>query len=145
MILRSQEELVQTREMVARGQRTLAAQRAAFLEMGATPEQIERGLGPMQCFVGDLKDQIAVYEATRRGEIEPASAFVSLGRQLIALRLASGLSQKELAERLSVSEAQVSRDENDEYYNVAPEKAQRVLEALGGKVEIRVELREMVA
>ncbi len=143
MILRSKEDLQRTREMIERGQNALAAQRAAFVEMGATPEQIERGLGPMRCFVGDLEDQIAVYEATLRGEIRPALAFVALGHQLIALRLACGLSQKELAARLGVSEAQVSRDENNEYHNVSPTKAQRVLEALNGKVEIRVRLSEV--
>ncbi len=143
MILRSKEDLLRTREMIERGQNTLTAQRAAFAEMGATAEQIERGLGPMRCFVGDLEDQISVYEATLRGEIQPALAFVALGRQLIALRLACGLTQKELSLRLGVSEAQVSRDENNEYHNVSPAKAQRVLEALNGKVEIRVGLREV--
>lgn len=142
MILRSKEDLQTTRDLLERGHETLAAQRKAFIEMGATPEQAERALDPVRCFVGDLEDQIAVYEATLRGEIKPASAFVSLGQQLVSLRLARGLSQKELATRLGVSEAQVSRDENNEYRNVSPEKAQRVLEALGGKVEIRVELTD---
>lgn len=142
MILLSKEDLHHTRDLLERGRNTLAAQRDAFLEVGATPEQAERGLDPMRSFMDDLEEQIAWYEASLHGEIRPALAFVSQGQQLVALRLARGLSQKELALRLGVSEAQVSRDEHNDYWNVSPEKAQRVLEALGGKVEIRVELTE---
>ncbi len=145
MILLSEKELKNTRELVERGLYTLEAQRAAFLEMGATPEQAEHGLGPMQSFVGDLQNQIADYEMMKRGEIQPASAFVSLGRQLIALRLARGWSQQELASHLGISAEEVVSDEINEYRNTSPQKAQRVLDALGGKVEIRVELGEMVA
>lgn len=145
MILHSDEELRNTRELLANCQDTLEAQREAFIEMGATPEQVERGLGPMRCFAGDLENQITGYEMMKRGEIQPASAFVSLGRQLIALRLARGWSQHELAAHLNTSEEEVVRDEVNEYHNVSPEKAQRVLDALGGKVEIRVELGELLA
>ena len=76
MILRSKEELLRTRELLARGLNTLAVQRAAFAEMGATPEQIERGLGPMRCFVGDLEDQIASYEE----KLKPAIAAKVLAK-----------------------------------------------------------------
>ena len=42
---------------------------------------------------------------------------------LIALWIAKGLTQRELAERLEVSEMQVSRDERNEYYGVTRAKA----------------------
>jgi transcriptional regulator with XRE-family HTH domain len=46
------------------------------------------------------------------------------------------MSQKELAERLGVSEAVVSHDERNEYHAVSVDKAQRVLDALGLTMEV---------
>jgi transcriptional regulator with XRE-family HTH domain len=50
---------------------------------------------------------------------------------LIALRIALGLTQRQLAERLGVHESQVSRDERNEYHGVTVERASRLLDALG--------------
>ena len=60
--------------------------------------------------------------------------FAGIGRLLIALRIAKGLTQRELAERLEVSERQVSRDERNEYHGVTVERANRIFEALGVEV-----------
>lgn len=49
----------------------------------------------------------------------------------MALRIALGLTQRELAERLSVHESQVSRDERNEYNNISIDRASRILDALG--------------
>jgi len=49
----------------------------------------------------------------------------------VALRIALGLTQRELAERLGVHESQVSRDERNEYHAVTVERASRILDALG--------------
>lgn len=69
----------------------------------------------------------------------PASGPLSgVARLLIAVRIAGGLSQRELAERLGVHETQVSRDERNEYHGITVERANRILEALG------VELRTVV-
>ena len=61
------------------------------------------------------------------------------GQLLVALRVAQGISQRELAERLGVHESQVSRDERNEYHGVTLERAQRVLDALGAEVRSMVE------
>ncbi len=55
------------------------------------------------------------------------------------MRIANGLSQKELAERLGVSEAQVSRDERNEYHGITVDRAQRVLDAMGETLTSHVE------
>ena len=60
------------------------------------------------------------------------------GRMLIGLRIAQGVSQRELAERLGVHESQVSRDERNEYHGASLERANRVLEALEAEVQITV-------
>src|SRR5262245_34676360 len=65
-------------------------------------------------------------------------SLIAIGRLLIALRIANGLTQRELARRLGVDESQVSRDERNEYYGITVERAQRILDALGATVVTRV-------
>jgi len=62
-----------------------------------------------------------------------------ISRLLLALKIDNNLRQGELAERMSVSEAQVSRDERNEYHGITIERAQRMLNAMGDSLRIQVE------
>lgn len=64
-----------------------------------------------------------------------------IGRLLIGMRIARGMTQRQLADRLGVSESVVSRDERNEYHGITLERAQRVLDALESSVLARVEDR----
>ena len=57
----------------------------------------------------------------------------------MALRIAQGLSQRELAERLAVHESQVSRDERNEYHGITVDRVERILDALGVEVKSTVD------
>jgi len=48
------------------------------------------------------------------------------------------MSQRELATKLEVHESQVSRDERNEYHGITVERAIRILEALGAKLQTTV-------
>jgi transcriptional regulator with XRE-family HTH domain len=48
------------------------------------------------------------------------------------------MTQRQLAELLGVSETMVSRDERNEYHGITVQRATRVLEALGARIETRV-------
>jgi len=61
------------------------------------------------------------------------------GRLLIAARIANGLTQQELAERVGVSAAQVSRDERNEYHGIMVERAQLILDCLGERLTTRLD------
>ena len=106
-------------------------QRAELEARGYTAEQVDRGMEATLSFQAQLAEEVDWYEKARRREIAPLANFAQVGRLLIALRLANALSQRELAARLGVSEASVSRDERNEYHGITVERAQRVLEALG--------------
>jgi len=80
-----------------------------------------------------------VVRALLPGEIPEIHNLEHVGRQLIALRLARGVSQRELARRLGVSEAVVSRDEHNEYHGITAARAQRIIDALDALVTARVE------
>ena len=59
---------------------------------------------------------------------------------LISVRIAQGISQRELAKRLGVHESQVSRDERNEYFGITLERAIKVLDTLNVKLRTRVEV-----
>jgi transcriptional regulator with XRE-family HTH domain len=86
-----------------------------------------------------LEEEVAWYEDVRRRKFPAIRRLTQIGRLLIALRIANGLAQRELAERLGVSEAVVSRDERNEYHGITVERAQRILDALGASVMTQVE------
>lgn len=62
-----------------------------------------------------------------------------LGNVLVALRIARGLSQRALAERLGIHQSQVSRDERNDYNGATVERAAHVLDAL--RVEMKSSFR----
>ncbi len=59
---------------------------------------------------------------------------------LIAVRIAQGISQRELARRLEVHESQISRDERNEYFGITLERAIKVLDALNVRLHTKVEV-----
>ncbi|MGC2405203.1 MAG: helix-turn-helix domain-containing protein [Candidatus Cybelea sp.] len=122
--------------------------RALSLE-GLTPDQIERVSEPEISFYLQLREEVEWYESVRRGDFQAVTSLQDFGRLLIALRIASGLSQRELAARLNVNESLVSRDERNEYYGITMQRAQEIIDDLNGQIEVivrpRQEERELVA
>lgn len=116
----------------------IEAQRLELEAMHLTREEVERALGPIRSFHEQFKEEVASYERLKRGEFEEVENFYGVGRLLIALRIAQGVSQRELAKRLGVHESQVSRDERNEYHGVTLDRANRVLDALG--VDLRTQV-----
>jgi DNA-binding Xre family transcriptional regulator len=106
---------------------------------GLDQQQLKRVLDPIQSFHDQLREEVESYQRLQRGEFEELHNFAGVGRLLIALRIAKGISQRELAERLDVHESQVSRDERNEYHGITIERANRILEALGAEVRSVVE------
>jgi transcriptional regulator with XRE-family HTH domain len=82
---------------------------------------------------------VAWYERVKRHDFEAIKDLTRIGRVLIALRIAQGLTQRDLATLLGVSEAVVSRDERSAYHGIGVERAQRILDALGAQIVTTVE------
>lgn len=117
----------------------LEEQRRALRETGLPDEQIKRVIDPMVSFHLQLVEEVGSYEKLRRGEFEEFTNLKGLGQLLIGLRIAKGMSQRELADRLGVHESQVSRDERNEYHGITVDRVGRVLEALGAEIRTKVE------
>ncbi len=119
----------------------LVAHEARLSEMGLSADEIKRAMEPMHSFHEQLNEEVAGYERLKRGEFAELQNFRGLGGLLVSLRIALGLTQRELAERVGVHESQISRDERNEYHNITVDRAGRILDALG--VELRTEVTDV--
>jgi plasmid maintenance system antidote protein VapI len=139
-VLRTEKEYQLAKKQLSKVDELLQAQREKFKAEGFSRAEIDNLIAPSLSFAKQSQEEVDFYEQLLKGEIPPASAFSSAGQLLVALRIAKGITQRDLANRLGVSEAIVSRDERNEYHGVTMEKAQRIVDALGGRVEISLAL-----
>jgi transcriptional regulator with XRE-family HTH domain len=81
----------------------------------------------------DLETDISAYEALQTGipHVVEVESFDELPSALIRARIASGLSQKELAERLGLKEQQVQRYDATNYAGASFSRLSEVVKALG--------------
>lgn len=137
-MIRNQIEYEAARHRIDNDRDLASRQRTALEAAGLPYEEVERAMQPMLSFHAQLEEEVAWYERVRNRDFDEVSRLTRIGQLLIALRIAAGLSQRELAQRLGVSESQVSRDERNEYHGVTLERAQRVLDAIGETLITRV-------
>jgi len=90
--------------------------------------------------LGELREQLAEYEALRSGRVAvlELSSLKELPDALIRARIATGLSQKQLGQRLGIKEQQLQRWEATRYAGISLDRIQAVADALG--VTIREEV-----
>ena len=115
----------------------LADHEARLKEMNLGPDEVKRALDPLRSFHMQLAEEVESYERLKRGDMGELTNLHGLGRMLVALRIATGFTQRELAERLGVHESQVSRDERNEYHGITVERGSRILDALAVQLTSR--------
>ncbi|HZO31765.1 MAG TPA: transcriptional regulator [Chloroflexota bacterium] len=101
--------------------RFIQLQREALEARGYAPHEVAAGLEPSLAFHEQLADDVAWFKRVKRHDFEAVKDLTSIGRLLIALRIAQWLTQRELATLLGVSEAVVSRDERNGYHGIGVE------------------------
>ena len=146
-MIRNEAEYQEASARLASERSRLNEHRARLKETGLSDEEIKRVIDPMESFHLQLKEEVESYERLKRGEFEELENLRGLGHMLISLRIAQGMSQRELARRLDVHESQVSRDERNEYFGITLERAIKILDALNVRLHTKVEIeppREMV-
>jgi DNA-directed RNA polymerase specialized sigma subunit len=138
-MIRNENEYQQARARLEAERERLAGYIKSWKEQGFTREQIAKLREPLESFHLQFVEEVESYERLRRGQFSEFENLQGLGQVLIGLRIARGMTQRELAERLGVSETMVSRDERNEYHGITVERAVRVLDALGARLTTRVE------
>lgn len=143
-MIRNEREYQEALRRVKDDQDFIAEQRRTLEGLALSPDEVERAMGPALSFHAQLVEEVEWYERVRRRDLETIHSLTAIGRLLIAARIANGLTQQELAERLDVSAAQVSRDERNEYHGITVERAQLILDRLGERLMARLEEKPLV-
>lgn len=133
-MIRNEAEYQEALSRLEEERQRLDEHRARLAGMGLVDEELKRALDPLRSFHLQLEEEVQSYERLKRGDIGELLNLHGLGHALVALRIARGLTQRELAARLGVHESQVSRDERNEYHGVTVERASRILDAMGGRL-----------
>lgn len=139
-MIRNDTEYQEATARLADERSRLADHRARLQEAGLTEEEIKRAIDPIESIHLQLKEEVESYVRLKRGEFDELENFRGFGTLLISLRIAKGISQRELSKRLNVHESQVSRDERNEYLGITLERAMKVLDALNVRLHTKVEV-----
>jgi HTH-type transcriptional regulator / antitoxin HipB len=86
----------------------------------------------LNILIGELEQEIAEYDRLKSGQVTqfPIESLADLPRVAIEARIAAGLTQKELAEKIGVHEQQIQRYEANNYHAVGFDRLQEVMSAL---------------
>lgn len=106
---------------------------------GLHPKAVRAMRAGLRSQLDDIEAELAEYDALSRGQVTEleAESITGIGQALVKARIVRNLTQKELAERLSLAEQQIQRYEATLYRGVAAERLQQVADAL------RLRVREL--
>ena len=139
-MIRNEREYREAVERLQQETQRLMQHEAHLRKQGLSPAQRKKAIEPLRSFHLQLAEEVATYERLQRGEFQELLNLNGLGQLLVSLRIGLGITQRQLAERLGVDEALVSRDERNEYHNIGIARASRILEVMGVRLKTVVEL-----
>ncbi len=93
--------------------------------------------------LGDLETELAEYDALHDATLIEATGIEQLPTALIRARIASGLSQRELAERVGLKEQAIQRYETTDYAGASFARLVAIAEALGLTIHYDVRLSQV--
>jgi transcriptional regulator with XRE-family HTH domain/Zn-dependent peptidase ImmA (M78 family) len=113
----------------------LASSQAA--RRGVHPRILQAEREAMESQLADLQAELAEYERLKSADLSviTINSFDELADGLIKARIAGGLSQKALAERLGLKEQQIQRYEAERYASASYQRLREVAEALGLRIK----------
>ncbi len=100
---------------------------------GAHPLIVKAQEDALGSQLADLEEELREYESLKAGEFQPDDGLVvvdALPAALIRARIARGLSQRELAERVGLKEQQIQRYEATDYASASLSRIREVASAL---------------
>lgn len=117
-----------TQMQAAKFRKALAATPAE----GLHPKALKARRDGAQSQLAELEEQLAEYEALRAGTVESftVDSITGIGEALVKARIIRNLTQKALAERMTLAEQQIQRYEATRYAGVSIERLQEVAKAL---------------
>ncbi len=100
------------------------------------PRKFSSRKNGLQMMIDSLRKEIEEYDALKQQQTPIKIASIQeLPIALIRARIAMGMTQKELAEKMGVKEQQVQRDEANQYSSAGFQRIAAVAEALNIKIQ----------
>jgi DNA-binding XRE family transcriptional regulator len=136
-MIANQREYRITKSWLARFERELVANDTRQLGPDEHPDMRQVVHDAIASEIQALRRQVDHYEQLRDGHItgRELTSLRELPTALIEARIATRLTQRQLAERIGVAEQQIQRWEANDYQGVNLDRLQSVADALG--IEIR--------
>ncbi|MCU1413802.1 MAG: hypothetical protein JWN80_1142 [Microbacteriaceae bacterium] len=107
---------------------------------GLQPEMRELQLDALRGTLDDLQAELAEYDALRDESLIEASGIAQLPTALIRARIARGLTQRQLAERVGVQEQAIQRYEAADYFGASFARLVEIANALAISVDYVIHL-----
>lgn len=91
-----------------------------------------------ESMIRQLEEEVREYDQLKSGELvlPPVERLDQIAPFIVKIRIAKGVSQSELANRLGVSKQVISRYEESDYQTVAVARLQEILDAIGIKTAV---------
>jgi HTH-type transcriptional regulator / antitoxin HigA len=91
-----------------------------------------------ESMIRQLEEEVREYDQLKSGELvlPPVERLDQVAPFIAKIRIAKGVSQTELANRLGVSKQVISRYEESDYQTVAVARLQEILDAIGIKTAV---------
>jgi transcriptional regulator with XRE-family HTH domain len=101
------------------------------------PRLLQAEREAMESQLADLQAEIAEYDRLKSADLSVISigSFDELADGLIKARIAGGLSQKALADRLGLKEQQIQRYEAERYASASYQRLREIADALGVRIK----------
>jgi len=135
-MIKNEREYRITKSQAQKFEQALAQGDAAEEVAGLHPLIQKAQKDALQSQSDELREQIAEYESLRAGKqaVISLNSLEELPQALIRARIAGGLTQRDLAERMGLKEQQIQRYEATEYASADLARVNEVAMALGLRV-----------
>ena len=116
----------------------------AALESGLDPIIVKAQRELLEGQYEDLLQQLHEYEVLKSGESRrfTCDSLSKIGDALVRARIAQGLSQLDLAKRLSLKQQQIQRYEAERYITANLDRLSEIASALGLNVSVELEIKD---
>lgn len=133
MILNDRQQTIATKQASDLRHAIASFDRTASVERGIDPAIVDAQLGAMEAELADIEHDIRAYHRLKTAPppLFRVDSLADIPRILVSARIALGLTQRELAERLGMKEQQIQRYEAELYAGANLSRVAEVATALG--------------
>lgn len=135
-MIKTESEYRHSKDQVEKNRKAVAKSRSQLKKDGLTSEQINRALNAIESLTQNLQTEVQWYEDALAGRFGPAT-LQNAGRLAIAARIFRQLSIKELADRVEMAPANLSRLEANEYHAAKTTTIAKIFDALDFTVTLQ--------